>query len=146
MREFDEECRLCYVGATRAKQYLYLSHAQNRRIFGRPPKPRQLSRFVTAMGFKDPNAHLASEHAFGGRTDAYLRNWQKNRPQGRKPSSQPAITTRLNSRPLQAWRVIKRTASRPSRSSSVWSDEDTKAASCRNNSRAGIPVAFLSSV
>ena len=96
MREFDEECRLCYVGATRAKQYLYLSHAQNRRIFGRPPKPRQLSRFVTAMGFKDPNAHLASEHAFGGRTDAYLRNWQKNRPQGRKGGSRHASRFGIN--------------------------------------------------
>jgi len=32
--EMAEERRLCYVGVTRAKEYLYLIYSQNRRIFG----------------------------------------------------------------------------------------------------------------
>lgn len=32
--EMEEERRLCYVGFTRAKKYLYVTHAQCRRIFG----------------------------------------------------------------------------------------------------------------
>jgi DNA helicase-2/ATP-dependent DNA helicase PcrA len=31
----EEERRLCYVGITRAKQYLHLTHAENRTIYGR---------------------------------------------------------------------------------------------------------------
>jgi len=33
--ELEEERRLCYVGITRAEQYLYLSHAWNRMVYGR---------------------------------------------------------------------------------------------------------------
>jgi DNA helicase-2/ATP-dependent DNA helicase PcrA len=33
-QEIEEERRLCYVGATRAKQRLYLTHTQRRRIYG----------------------------------------------------------------------------------------------------------------
>ena len=48
------------------------------------------------MGFKDPNAHLAREPAFGGRTDAYRRNWQKKKPQGRKGGSRHASRFGIN--------------------------------------------------
>lgn len=41
----EEERRLCYVGITRAKQKLYLTHAEKRRLFGRE-ELRRLSRFV----------------------------------------------------------------------------------------------------
>ncbi len=39
--ELEEERRLCYVGITRAKKYLYLSHANSRAFFNerRPSKP-----------------------------------------------------------------------------------------------------------
>ena len=33
--ELEEERRLCYVGLTRARERLYLSHAEHRQSFGR---------------------------------------------------------------------------------------------------------------
>lgn len=41
----EEERRLCYVGITRARQKLYLTHAETRRLFGRE-ESRKISRFV----------------------------------------------------------------------------------------------------
>ncbi|HEY6102390.1 MAG TPA: UvrD-helicase domain-containing protein [bacterium] len=41
----EEERRLCYVGMTRAKQRLYISHARNRTIFG-TTTPAVASRFL----------------------------------------------------------------------------------------------------
>lgn len=41
----QEERRLCYVGITRAMQYLYLCYAESRRLYGRETYPRQ-SRFL----------------------------------------------------------------------------------------------------
>jgi DNA helicase-2/ATP-dependent DNA helicase PcrA len=41
----QEERRLCYVGITRAMQYLYLSYAESRRLYGRESYPRP-SRFL----------------------------------------------------------------------------------------------------
>jgi len=43
--ELEEERRLCYVGITRAKKQLYLSHASARMVFGSTNRNR-LSRFV----------------------------------------------------------------------------------------------------
>jgi DNA helicase-2/ATP-dependent DNA helicase PcrA len=46
--EIEEERRLCYVGITRAKERLYLLHAEERRLFGslqiNPP-----SRFINDL-------------------------------------------------------------------------------------------------
>ncbi len=41
----EEERRLCYVGVTRARQKLYLTYAEKRRIFGRDEE-RRASRFL----------------------------------------------------------------------------------------------------
>ncbi len=41
----EEERRLCYVGITRARKKLYLSHAESRRLYGRDMMPRP-SRFL----------------------------------------------------------------------------------------------------
>lgn len=49
--ELEEERRLFYVGVTRAKKKLYITHAQKRFIYGRSTY-LQTSRFVTG---KDPN-------------------------------------------------------------------------------------------
>jgi DNA helicase-2/ATP-dependent DNA helicase PcrA len=41
----EEERRLCYVGITRARKKLYLTHAECRRLYGKENYPRP-SRFV----------------------------------------------------------------------------------------------------
>ena len=55
--EMEEECRLCYVGMTRAKRYLFLSRAHRRSLFGNGlanPPSRYLERIspelITARG------------------------------------------------------------------------------------------------
>ncbi len=47
-RGLEEERRLCYVGITRARQQLYLTHAEYRRIHGREGNPHA-SRFVAEL-------------------------------------------------------------------------------------------------
>ncbi|MBN1385175.1 MAG: UvrD-helicase domain-containing protein [Elusimicrobia bacterium] len=57
MDSLEEERRLCYVGITRAKKYLYMSGAAQRRIYGqiRWSIP---SRFVKEIGLKpEPEVH-----------------------------------------------------------------------------------------
>ncbi len=44
--EMEEERRLCYVGMTRARGRLYLSHAGQRSLYGGPPMPSRPSRFL----------------------------------------------------------------------------------------------------
>jgi DNA helicase II / ATP-dependent DNA helicase PcrA len=44
----QEERRLCYVGITRAMQYLYVSYAESRRLYGRESYPRP-SRFLREL-------------------------------------------------------------------------------------------------
>jgi DNA helicase II / ATP-dependent DNA helicase PcrA len=46
--DLEEERRLCYVGITRAKKWLYLSHAWNRTIWGRT-SPAMPSRFLAEV-------------------------------------------------------------------------------------------------
>ncbi|GAB5601595.1 UvrD-helicase domain-containing protein [Thermus sp. FJN-A] len=45
----EEERRLFYVGVTRAQERLYLSHAEEREIYGRP-EPARPSRFLEEVG------------------------------------------------------------------------------------------------
>ena len=47
-RELEEERRVCYVGVTRAKRYLYISHAQRRMVYGQF-KINYASRFLKEM-------------------------------------------------------------------------------------------------
>lgn len=44
----EEERRLCYVGITRARELLYITHAETRRLFGSETYPRP-SRFVNEI-------------------------------------------------------------------------------------------------
>ncbi len=50
--EMEEECRLCYVGITRAQQYLFLSRAHRRSLFGNGlanPPSRYLERISSDL-------------------------------------------------------------------------------------------------
>lgn len=60
MDSLEEERRLCYVGITRAKEYLYMSGASQRRIYGqlRWSIP---SRFVKEIGLKPEADKIHSE-------------------------------------------------------------------------------------
>ncbi len=46
--ELEEERRLCYVGVTRAKERLYLTHCRERTLFG-TKRPNKMSRFLMEM-------------------------------------------------------------------------------------------------
>lgn len=52
-RRLEEERRLCYVGITRAREQLYLTHAESRRLYGKESYPRQ-SRFIREI----PSEHI----------------------------------------------------------------------------------------
>ncbi|MBI4179859.1 UvrD-helicase domain-containing protein [bacterium] len=51
--EMEEERRLCYVGITRAKSRLFLSHAFSRRIYGETRDDIRPSRFLDEAGLID---------------------------------------------------------------------------------------------
>jgi DNA helicase II / ATP-dependent DNA helicase PcrA len=53
----EEERRLCYVGITRAKERLYLSHARERRLYG-SREPAMRSQFLDEV----PEELLATQH------------------------------------------------------------------------------------
>ncbi|MFH7028418.1 MAG: DNA helicase PcrA [Heteroscytonema crispum UTEX LB 1556] len=54
----EEERRLCYVGITRAKERLYLSHARERRLYG-SREPAMRSQFLDEV----PEELLATQHS-----------------------------------------------------------------------------------
>jgi DNA helicase II / ATP-dependent DNA helicase PcrA len=58
--ELEEERRLCYVGMTRAREELHLTHASRRTLFGQPNFNRR-SRFLDDLG------EVETEPLFGGR-------------------------------------------------------------------------------
>src|SRR5262249_30260463 len=59
--ELEDERRLCYVGMTRAKKYLYLTWAANRRLFGHS-RWSAPSRFIEEAGLSaSPKAKANSE-------------------------------------------------------------------------------------
>ncbi|MCH8292201.1 DNA helicase PcrA [Candidatus Poribacteria bacterium] len=57
--ELEEERRLCYVGITRAKEEIYLTHARSRRLFGQTDY-RMPSRFIEEI----PEELLKREDAY----------------------------------------------------------------------------------
>jgi DNA helicase-2/ATP-dependent DNA helicase PcrA len=58
----EEERRLCYVGMTRARERLYLTHARERRIFGGRREPAIASRFLDEL----PGELLSGEESDTG--------------------------------------------------------------------------------
>ena len=62
----EEERRLCYVGITRARQKLYLTHAETRRLYGKESYPRP-SRFLLEI----PPEHLQEVRLRGGTGRAF---------------------------------------------------------------------------
>ena len=75
--ELEEERRLCYVGITRARRRLYLSHAWSRMLFGstqyNPP-----SRFLKEIPEPPHRRHR-------GQPQRSARRWRRRRVRGRLP-------------------------------------------------------------
>ena len=69
--ELEEERRLCYVGITRAKEKLYLSHA-NRRLFFGTRTQNMVSRFISDIPEYLLEKQVSLDPSRGFQTDEYL--------------------------------------------------------------------------
>ena len=58
-KEIEEERRLCYVGMTRARSCLYLTHAESRRLYGSTQR-NSPSRFIKDLSYDPPSSSFAS--------------------------------------------------------------------------------------
>jgi DNA helicase-2/ATP-dependent DNA helicase PcrA len=63
----EEERRLCYVGITRARKRLYMTWAQERRLFGRSER-NMPSRFIDELPVELTERHSTAASAAGGMT------------------------------------------------------------------------------
>ncbi len=87
-----EERRLCYVGITRARQRLYLTHAETRRLYGNETYPHR-SRFISEIP-----AELMEEVRLGGSV-----SFAASRPAGFSSVQEPSVGgMRLGQRVLHA--------------------------------------------
>jgi len=69
--ELEEERRLCYVGMTRAKEQLFLTHASERRLYGYP-QSNLVSRFVDEIP-AELIEHTSGSGALAGFSGGYSR-------------------------------------------------------------------------
>jgi DNA helicase-2/ATP-dependent DNA helicase PcrA len=84
----EEERRLCYVGITRARKKLYLTHAECRRLYGKETYPRP-SRFIREIPSEQleeirlrgaiarPSTHVPVTRSTGVENDSGLRLGQR---------------------------------------------------------------------
>lgn len=79
-KDLEEERRLFYVGATRAKSRLYLGWAKTRYRYGRRPDPTTLSRFINEIKPQKLNKRRSSTRSGSRRRDAFPKS------RGRQPS------------------------------------------------------------
>ena len=101
----EEERRLCYVGITRAKERLFLSHASERRLWGGMREPAVPSVFLSEL----PEALVQGDIPRSG--GAAIRREQRldrltrvDRPGSGSASSQPANAVRRRA-PARTWSV-----------------------------------------
>jgi DNA helicase-2/ATP-dependent DNA helicase PcrA len=100
----EEERRLCYVGITRAKERLFLSHASERRLWGGMREPAVPSVFLSEL----PEALVQGDVPRSGgaairRENRLERLTRVDRPQDAS-ITQPANAVRRRS-PSQAWAI-----------------------------------------
>ena len=93
--DIEEERRLCYVGVTRARKELYMTHARTRALYGGRDwnvPSRFLGEIPAELTDADeqPSGALAGRH-LGDRVRA-LRRRPSGRSRGRRPRS-PSATT-----------------------------------------------------
>jgi DNA helicase-2/ATP-dependent DNA helicase PcrA len=95
--DLEEERRLCYVGITRARERLFLSHANLRRRYGGTTASLR-SRFIDEI----PDELINREHT--GRT--YSRSsWQQNEQASDSPFEDGAASSRIVQTPMGRVRI-----------------------------------------
>jgi superfamily I DNA/RNA helicase len=72
--DINEERRLCYVGITRARKKLIMTHAKERKVYGKMI-PRHKSRFIVELGqcYREMD-----RTAFGDMTEDEVRDYKSN--------------------------------------------------------------------
>jgi DNA helicase-2/ATP-dependent DNA helicase PcrA len=91
----EEERRLCYVGITRAKEHLFLSHAQSRTLFGNHLRNSR-SRFINEIPKElldeiRPAAHNNNKNA-ASQDSQFARNFTPFAPHVTNASSKQPTT------------------------------------------------------
>jgi DNA helicase-2/ATP-dependent DNA helicase PcrA len=78
----QEERRLCYVALTRARERLFLTHAQQRRLFGGQPKIAPASRFIGEIppSCMDRSVEYERPSSSSGRRPGLAWSGQRPRP------------------------------------------------------------------
>ena len=89
--KLEEERRLCYVGITRARQKLYLTHAESRRLYGKESYARA-SRFIREI------------------PKQYIENIRMGDKPGSKPAAKPAPAPVRSDVSLKGFRLGQRVA------------------------------------
>ncbi len=79
--ELEEERRLAYVGITRAKQRLYLTHAWARMLFG-ATQYNPMSRFIGEI--PEQLVRVVGDRSRGGQASGYGRRWDQRDERGRR--------------------------------------------------------------
>jgi DNA helicase-2/ATP-dependent DNA helicase PcrA len=79
--ELEEERRLAYVGITRARERLYLTHAWARLLFG-STQYNPMSRFVGEI--PEQLIRVVGDRSRGGQASGYGRQWQERDERGRR--------------------------------------------------------------
>jgi DNA helicase-2/ATP-dependent DNA helicase PcrA len=88
----SEERRLCYVGITRARQRLYLTHAETRRLYGNETYPHR-SRFISEIPVE-----LMEEVRMGGSVSPAYNNMTTSTPRFSSVQEPAADGMRLGAR------------------------------------------------
>ena len=100
--DIEEERRLCFVGMTRARQRLILTHARQRTLRGKLT-PRAASQFLHELGDDeiDMRSLTNAPHSFrrGGSHDRYTRDYDQLPPDEFPGEAEPAAPRRWPQRP-----------------------------------------------
>lgn len=84
--KIEEERRLCYVGITRAKEFLYVTYAQSRAIWG-VTRTQRKSRFLDEI----PSNYIEKIGLDSSYRDSYSKAYQSSKPQPKREIASEAL-------------------------------------------------------
>ena len=124
--QMEEERRLMYVGVTRAKKKLFLSHARNRMLYN-ARQSNEVSRFVTEIPARvlEENRQKSERACFRGRSDS-------GRTRGDRRRGRRCAQALPDGRRSAAFRAFRRASARSRRASfrSVRKSATLRATAC----------------